>query len=565
MPVLVVPGVSVEATFDILPPLPAAAGIVGIAGVVDRPPSTAGLVPVSRVSELAEILGRGTLSSLPEGVQVLQGGGRELVVSPVGGGTPASVALTGADGNPSITLRARANGAWANDLRAQVDVTHDAARTKVVGVSVHLLREGRIVERFDDHVIDPASGRDLIDSINAQSKFVVALDAGGSADTIANTAQPVIVDPTSGVTIKRSGGGDFFLVTRGEDVAEAETLKVGVAVTDDRAKLSVFVDDTLVEEHADLGVDPDDPRNLLDIVAADSRRITVRRMLSRSADDMLPQRTTSPTAFENGAEPDVDAYKEAIELLTEDPRIDLVLTSFHPGDLGDLIKVQQALLGHAVARADAGEPRIAFGSITPAEAGDPAAIRAHAAQVRSRRFVLVAPPGAEGAVVGAIARVEPQVSPTFKPALLGSIAPASFRESQLNTLLGPLTNLLVVQERVGRGVVVLKGIDTTGDQISVTRVADRAIRETKAIAENFIGALNSDEARAALKQQLVGMFTRLERAGAIVPSTDGADPAFLVDVYSTGQDFSQGIVRIDIAVRPVRAIDYVYATIRVKN
>ena len=26
-----------------------------------------------------------------------------------------------------------------------------------------------------------------------------------------------------------------------------------------------------------------------------------------------------------------------------------------------------------------------------------------------------------------------------------------------------------------------------------------------------------------------------------------------------------GIVRIDIAVRPVRSIDYVYATIRVKN
>jgi hypothetical protein len=50
-----------------------------------------------------------------------------------------------------------------------------------------------------------------------------------------------------------------------------------------------------------------------------------------------------------------------------------------------------------------------------------------------------------------------------------------------------------------------------------------------------------------------------------VPSTDGSDPAFHVDVYSTQLDFAQGIVRIDIAVRPVRAIDYVYATIRVKN
>ncbi|OPY93305.1 MAG: Phage tail sheath protein [Syntrophaceae bacterium PtaU1.Bin231] len=142
---------------------------------------------------------------------------------------------------------------------------------------------------------------------------------------------------------------------------------------------------------------------------------------------------------------------------------------------------------------------------------------------------------------------------------------ASYRESELNRLLGSTINLCVVQERAGRGIVVLKGINTIGDQISVMRVADKAIRETKAIAENFIGILNSEEARIALKQQLVATFLRMEREGAIVPSTDGKDPAFIVDVYSTQQDFAQGIVRIDIAVRPVRAIDYIYATIRVKN
>jgi phage tail sheath protein FI len=99
----------------------------------------------------------------------------------------------------------------------------------------------------------------------------------------------------------------------------------------------------------------------------------------------------------------------------------------------------------------------------------------------------------------------------------------------------------------------------------VTRVADEAIRETKAISENFIGELNTEQARTALKQQIVSTLTRMERAGALVPSTDGKDPAFIVDVYSTQLDFAQGIVRVDIAVRPVRAVDYIYATIRVKN
>jgi hypothetical protein len=161
--------------------------------------------------------------------------------------------------------------------------------------------------------------------------------------------------------------------------------------------------------------------------------------------------------------------------------------------------------------------------------------------------------------------MNPQDSPTFKPLPLQGIPAATYRESELNRLLGPTTNLLVVQDRPGRGVIVLKGIDTTGDQISVTRVADQAIRETKATAEGYIGRLNSEEARIGLREQLVATFTRMERDGALVPSTDGRDPAFAVDVYSTQQDFAQGIVRIDIAVRPVRAIDYVYATIRVKN
>ena len=185
--------------------------------------------------------------------------------------------------------------------------------------------------------------------------------------------------------------------------------------------------------------------------------------------------------------------------------------------------------------------------------------------MRDRRFVLVSPTGAEGAVAGAIARMNPETSPTFKSIPLFGVRPATYRESELNQLLGPTHNVLVVQQRIGRGVIALRGLDTTGDQISVTRVADACIREVKAISENFIGRLNSVDARDALRGQIVAAFARMERAGALVPSTDGTDPAFLVDVYSTQQDFAQGIVRIDIAVRPVRAIDFIYATIRVKN
>ena len=51
----------------------------------------------------------------------------------------------------------------------------------------------------------------------------------------------------------------------------------------------------------------------------------------------------------------------------------------------------------------------------------------------------------------------------------------------------------------------------------------------------------------------------------LVRSMDGKDPAFRVEIYGSQTDFAAGILRVDIAVRPVRAIDYVYATIRVQN
>jgi hypothetical protein len=50
-----------------------------------------------------------------------------------------------------------------------------------------------------------------------------------------------------------------------------------------------------------------------------------------------------------------------------------------------------------------------------------------------------------------------------------------------------------------------------------------------------------------------------------VPSADGKEPPFSADVsIVAGRISPQGIVRVDIAVRPVRAIDYIYATIVVQ-
>jgi len=180
----------------------------------------------------------------------------------------------------------------------------------------------------------------------------------------------------------------------------------------------------------------------------------------------------------------------------------------------------------------------------------------------SDRFIIVAPYGISGAVAGLIGNLEYFQSPTFKPIRGVSEIEAAYTPSQLRQLLN--AGILPLRAQRGKGIIVVKGITTSKEQISVIRTTDHAVRLVKAIGDQFIGTLNNATGRSALKEKLTEVLLQMEKEGAIVPSTDGTEPAFVVDVYSSQLDFAQGIVRIDLAVRPVRAIDYIYATVTVQ-
>jgi hypothetical protein len=94
-------------------------------------------------------------------------------------------------------------------------------------------------------------------------------------------------------------------------------------------------------------------------------------------------------------------------------------------------------------------------------------------------------------------------------------------------------------------------------------IADRAVRGIKNIADLFIGTLNNASGRTALRERIRESLLSMEKEGSLVPNTDGTQPAYIIDVYSSQIDFSQGIVRVDVAVRPVRAMDYIHSTVTV--
>jgi len=254
-------------------------------------------------------------------------------------------------------------------------------------------------------------------------------------------------------------------------------------------------------------------------------------------------------------------YADALEALKDEPDVDMVLAAVQ--DFSDSKKVTQiysAVISHCNLMSADSKGRIGFGQVPPAATVEDST--SMASTLLSDRFVLLAPHAVAGAVAGRVGGLDYFQSPTFKTLSgLASLSRALPLEEQGSLLKGYVVP--VVDQR-GRGVIILRGLTTDGDQISVRRVADRAVRGVKLLGELFIGRLNSEDGRGALKQKLNEFLVQMEKEGALVPSTDGKDPAFKVDVYSSQADFAQGIVRVDIAVRPVRAIDFIYATIFVQ-
>ncbi|MGE4094716.1 MAG: hypothetical protein AB7G75_28190, partial [Candidatus Binatia bacterium] len=275
MATLVVPGVRVEARFDVLPPLPAPSGIIGAVGIVDRPPQDGGLIGVTKVTEVRQLLGPGTTASMPEVVHALANGASEVVISAVAGGRPASAPLLNAAAQQVVILRCRSNGAAGNNLRATVRGIANADG-QIVRVGIQLLRGAEVLESFSDLQAAPGQPDDLIDTINQRSSLVVALDPGfagvlprANTYAFAETGEALPVpEPTPGTR--------NLMELLPADEAEPTGLSVRIDITAaNRVEVRVF-QGGLQEEFTDLGMDPDDERYLPYVLLTQSRLVRLR-------------------------------------------------------------------------------------------------------------------------------------------------------------------------------------------------------------------------------------------------------------------------------------------------
>ncbi len=373
--------------------------------------------------------------------------------------------------------------------------------------------------------------------------YAVRVEAGGSKSakaTLTNENNAKLVDLESKVP--------------GE---AGNSIKVGVSEgnSEDSVMLQI-TNGVTFEVWDDLVMDPDSDNYIVTMLNQNSELVSAED-LSKGKETKSPIPAPGEYELSGGetAQPKMEDIESALEMLEMEEDVDMVSVC----DTWDP-KVHALIDAHCKNMAQEAKNRIGIGTVAPGEDVEDIAKRTET--LASDRFVLVAPYGVSGAVGGLISKLNYYESPTFKSITGVSELETRYTPAQLKELLK--AGILALEARKGRGIIVEKGISTDKEQISVTRVADHAVRGARNVAENFIGTLNTPGGRTALREKLTEFFMTMEREDAIVPSVDGEEPPFLVDVYCSEQDFAQGIVRADIAVRPVRAIDYIYATITVQ-
>ncbi|MCH9683416.1 MAG: phage tail sheath protein [Deltaproteobacteria bacterium] len=481
---------------------------------------------------------------MPEAQQAFQNGVFELVVVDMESTTAdaASVVLQ-VEGSSYLTVSARARGTRPNDLEIRLTPQGE-------GYEMRLLEDGETLELYRNVSVLPGD----------RGYIVTVLDEGDSeigvqapSVTLESFLAATNLDPTGGpadaLVATIAGQVEFRVeVVTGLPLAISEDA-AGIHFTRDGNELFLV---PAVDGAQSLG-------DLRDALATEPG-VTVNVVLPAATGVLA-----------GGVDASEAEYVDALTLLEDVADVDMVAAALQDHGSVDNARasgIYSAIISHCELMSADARGRIGFGQVSadapePADGSDTDPLDVEMADLlRSDRFVLLAPHGALGAAAGRIGSLPYYQSPTFKTLSgLGDFRPALRVEQQRQYL---QQSMVPIAEVPGRGISVVRGLTTDGDQINVRRIADRAVRGVRVIGELFIGKLNTEDGRNALKQKLTEFLLQMQAEDAIVPSTDGTDPAFKLDVYSSQSDFAQGIVRVDLAVRPVRAIDFIYATVLVQ-
>jgi hypothetical protein len=175
------------------------------------------------------------------------------------------------------------------------------------------------------------------------------------------------------------------------------------------------------------------------------------------------------------------------------------------------------------------------------------------------RIVVVAPEASEGpqgglaaAVAGLISNLNVQISPTNKTLNISGVTP-EFNTAQLEALV--TKRLLAVEKREGYRIVkgITSATNSAWHQITTRRIVDYAIYGVRSACNPYIGKLNNERVRAAMKATVDGFLTRMVETEALIK--------YNLSVSATRADEIAGRCKVTMTIVPAFSIDFVMVDI----
>lgn len=273
-------------------------------------------------------------------------------------------------------------------------------------------------------------------------------------------------------------------------------------------------------------------------------------------DAQAPQTVTSDT---NGAAADADDYQAGLDALLNQNVHIIILAGQDAGTLGsklishvedastDLMKRERiGVIGSSSSRTVndlLGPPAQDKGRLVFSGPG----IKVNDAA--SGREVALPGSYTAAAVAGRISSLDPHFSPTNKTINANGLE-AEFNGTQLEQLV--LGRVLALERRNGTNRIV-RGLTTSTNtawaQITTRRIVDYARFGVRAAANPFIGKLNNERVRQALKGSINSLLADMVDREMLI--------SYELDVSATRQQQIRGIAQVTMVLRPTFSIDYI--------
>jgi hypothetical protein len=586
MPEMVLPGVFIEVRAEaLITPGPISVGNIGIVGTAARGPmgEVRSLGSFAEAREVfgaydAWVDGRHKELSLVRALELAYENGASNVYA---ARVTSTVSVAPADAKVAKETWVPAWNAWTTARKASFDLAGEAAAT--VAATLHAVSAGswgnsigvNVVGADDDTVVADEKHTTALPlklsrtpiADDPRNKLQVSVAATGQKKDFSMVFAPVaaapgkvLVDKAAGTLVFAAGeapvAGDTWSATY--VVPKANCRKVALsyqAITEvyqvvDGSHLAQLVND-----------DPIAKSQLVEAVTP-AANPTERPKAFANADDVR--------FFTNGSNGEDAAQSDfalgLAQLLTENAHIILAAGRDESGD--QLTGIGSLLKSHVDAASTDKIKRDRIGVLGSRLGATLAQITAH--NIASDRLVFVAPgikttdaaakpkptqvtlPGsyAAAAVAGMISASDPQRSLTNKTIALDGLE-TKFTPDKLEQLVQ--TRVLALEEH--QGLRIVRGITTDPgafQQITTRRIVDYAKYGVRSAAEPFIGLLNNDRVRKALKGAINGFLARMVDDEMLV--------SYELDVTATRQEEISGIARVTMTLRPTFSIDYIVVT-----